>query len=427
MQEDFLHFLWRYQKFDWTQLRTTKGESLSLIHPGEPNNHGGPDFLNARLWVGDTLWAGNVEIHTRASEWYAHQHDTDPAYDNVILHVVLEEDKPIFRKNGERLPCLELQRRIFPGMRAMYHQLLHDQTHWIPCQPQISQCESHITTLWLDRLSVERLEQRVEKLQTLLNHNTQDWEETFYQVLARNLGQPANADPFEALARITPLALLRKKRHDLFQLEALLFGQAGFLDAPFQDEYPKSLQKEYTFLKREFNLTPMSGSPWKFLRMRPANFPTLRIAQIARLIHQSDRLFEKAMSAANPQEIQQLFELKVSQYWRTHYRFDHSSAPKHKSLGKSTIYNILINTVAPFLFLYGLNRQNNRYCDRAMEVLAQTPAEDNQTIRAWKNIGIQPANALQSQALLHLKKHYCEAAQCLHCAIGMSILKHTEP
>ncbi|MFM8450245.1 MAG: DUF2851 family protein [Haliscomenobacter sp.] len=426
MQEDFLHYIWRYQKFDWSVLRSTAGEPIVVIHPGEPNKHGGPDFLNARIRLGDTLWAGNVELHMRASEWKQHKHDQDTAYDSVVLHVVLEEDQLILRRNGERLPCLELKGRIWPGMRRSYFNLMGDQQHWVACWPQIQEVDETLRTLWLERISVERLAQRVEKVHALLAAHTGDWEAAFFQELARQLGQPANTEPMEQLLRLAPLALLRKKRDSLFQTEAILFGQAGLLEVDWQEDYPGELQREYAFLKKEFQLTPMAAGAWKFLRMRPANFPTLRIAQLARLVFQTDRLFEKALSAMNAQELHNLFELKVSQYWRTHYRFGQVSAPHPKKLGASTVSRLLINVVAPFMFAYGTIQHSQRHTEQAVRLLDDLAPEDNIVLRNWKKGGWVAQNARQSQALLHLKKCYCTASRCLDCAVGHAILQYPE-
>ncbi len=422
MKEDFLHFLWRYQRFDWMALATTAGESIALLHPGEPNTHAGPDFLNARVRIDGTLWAGNVEIHVRSSEWMHHKHHADPAYDNVVLHVVFEEDQIIHRTNGERIPCLELRKRINSGMRQAYFQLMC-QNHWIPCQAQWATVPSLTKDLWIERMAIERMEQRTENILEMLERNTSNWEETFYQSFARSLGYPANAGPFEELARLCPLSLLAKKRNDLMQLEAFLFGQAGFLEGQFEDDYPKALQKEYRFMQKKHGLTPMEGKVWKFMRMRPANFPTIRIAQLARLVHQTNHLFDKAMSIQSLEELEHMLELKISSYWQTHYRFDHPSPRQVKSLGKAAIHSTLINAIAPFLFVYGIKRQNMAFMDRAMALLAQLPPEDNHIIRRWGGIGYAPANAAQSQALLFLKKAYCDSKKCLHCAVGHAIIK----
>lgn len=425
MREDFLHFLWRYQRFTWGALTTTAGESVAVLHPGEANLHGGPDFLNARVRIDGTLWAGHVEIHIRSSDWKAHGHDTDPAYDNVILHVVLEEDQPLLRANGEVIPCLELQGRIPAGMQTAYFRLLQHRS-WIPCQAQWKDVNELCKLVWLERMSIERLEQHTQRLQAVLERYSQDWDQAFYCALARNLGHPANADAFEELAHRTHLRLMLRKRHHPEQVEALLFGQAGMLEDDFEEDYPKRLQQEYRFLKQQHGLTPMKKSIWKFMRMRPANFPTIRIAQLARLILQGNDLFDKAMSAMSIEEWERMFELKVSQYWRTHYTFGQPSVPQDKTLGKTAVHTLLINTVAPFLFLYGAMHQNATYLDRALRLLQELPPEDNHIIREWAALEIHPQNAAQSQGLLYLKNRYCDAFKCLDCAIGHDILKKAE-
>jgi len=423
MREDFLHYVWRYQHFLRTDLQTTGGEPVSIVEVGEPNPHGGPDFLNARIRIDGTLWAGHVEIHILASEWRLHGHGTDQAYDNVILHVVLEEDCAIFRANGERLPCLVLQRRIPPGIQASYYRMLQEKA-WIPCQTQWRNTGETVKQLWLERMSVERLEQQTIRLKGMLEGFGGDWDEAFFCMIARNLGHPVNAGALEALARCTPWKLLLRKRGFPEMLEALLFGQAGMLEEIFEEDYPRRLQQEYRFLQEQYDLIPLRGAIWKFMRMRPANFPTVRIAQLARLVYQGEDLFDKAMAAAGPGEWERMFEVEVSQYWRTHYTFGQISPPRNKSLGKTAVHGLLINAVAPFLFLYGTVLHSPRHCDKAVQLLQALPAEDNHITRKWTELGMRPLNAAQSQGLFQLKTGYCDGYKCLECAIGHDILKN---
>ena len=425
MKEELLHYVWRLKRFDLSHLQTTDGQPVDILKSGELNRDGGPDFLHAQLRIGSTFWAGNVEMHLRSSDWLQHQHSGDPAYDNVILHVVLEEDVPIFRKSGERIPCLELRRRIYPEVFKTYHRMLHNE-HWIACQHQFHEVEKIVKRLWLDRLMVERLEKRSVRIAECLKANRKDWEQTFYQTIAWNFGVKANADAFEQLARAMPLKILAKHRDNLFQLEALLFGQAGMLEPDFQDEYPQKLQKEYRFLKQKYKLDPINPDQWKFLRMRPANFPTIRIAQLAMLIHQSSHLFSKVLAADNLKEIENMFELKISSYWQTHYLFDRESSPKRKSLGSSTIHSFVLNTIAPFLFLFGKERDELRFREKALTLLEETPAEENAIIHQWTELGLKAESALDSQALLQLKNNYCDKKRCLECAVGCAILKRAE-
>ncbi len=422
MKEDFLHYLWRMRKFNHVALKTTNGEPLTIQATGEHNLDAGPDFSNARIRIGDMLWAGNVEIHVNASEWYAHKHQEDKAYDSVVLHVVFEEDKPVFRNNGERIPCLEIKKRIPPKISKIYRKLLRDET-WIPCQHHFSKVKEITKNLWLDRLLVERLENKTTDIIRSLEINKNNWEETFYQFLARGFGVKVNTEPFEQLARSLPLLILGKHKNSLFQLEALLFGQAGMLEIDFKDDYPIRLQKEYNFLKKKYNLQSIHSESWKYMRMRPANFPSIRIAQFATLVYQSSHLFSKILAVQNVKEIEHMFEVKISNYWQTHYVFDKPSIKRKKSLGKNSIHLLIINTIAPFLFLYGKSIDRESLKEKALELLEELQSEKNTIINEWRKLGMNPSSAYQSQALLHLKKNYCDKKNCLNCSIGHAILK----
>ena len=422
MKEDLLHYVWRMQRFNRTSLATTAKQPIEILQPGLHNAHAGPDFLNARIRIGDTLWAGNVEMHLKASDWLLHNHQADDAYKNVILHVVLEEDQPVRRENGEPIPCLEMKKRIPKKLAAHYLRLLHEES-WIPCQAQLPQVNNLTRTLWLGRLAAERLEDKAQAIALELEQNKSNWEETFYQSLARSFGAKVNAEPFMMLAQRCPLLLLRKHRHNLFQMEALLFGQSGLLTGLFEEEYPQHLQKEYQFLRRKYKLQPLPPQSWKFLRLRPANFPTLRIAQLCTLLYQADNLFSKVMAALNMAEVENIFEVKLSNYWWTHYTFDKMSDKKRKALGRQAIHLIFINTIAPFLFLYGQHKGEEKYQERALELLEATRPEANAVIRRWKAIGADADSAFQTQALLQLKNKYCDNKRCLECAIGNAVLK----
>jgi len=422
MQEDLLHYVWRTRRFEFQNLITTEGETVEIIFPGVHNTHAGPDFFDARIRIGDTLWAGNVEMHLVASEWETHRHGEDRAYDNVVLHVVWEEDLPVLRGNGERIPCVELKKRIPAATIKTYRELLHNE-YWIPCQHHFHRVPDITRQIWLDRLMVERLESKTAFIAESLERNHQHWEETFYQVLARNFGVKVNAEPFEALARSLPLNLLSKHKNNLLQLEALLFGQAGLLAGVFEDDYPQRLQKEYAFLQHKYSLQPIAGSSWKFLRMRPANFPSLRIAQFATLIHQSAHLFSKILVAQNVEEIENMFEVRLSNYWQTHYIFGKASAKRAKTLGQTAIHLLVINTIAPFLFVYGKLKAEPALCDRALRLLESVPPESNSIIENWQRLGMEPVSAGQTQALLQLKNGYCDKRQCLRCAVGNEVMR----
>jgi hypothetical protein len=422
MKETFLHFLWRTRRFECSDLTTTTGEPIDVLQWGELNTHAGPDFLQARLRINGHLWAGSVEMHLRASEWIKHRHQEDPAYRNVVLHVVLEEDQVIFRENGERIPCLSLKDRIPAGLVNRYQQLLHSE-RWIPCQQQLPQVSPTTVQLWLGRVALERIEQRTQKVQETLLDTRQHWEETYYRLLARSFGARVNMDAFEQLARQTPHLLLGKYKNNLYQMEALLFGQAGLLERSFTDNYPRQLQDMYRFLRHKHQLNPMSASQWLFLRMRPAAFPTLRIALFAALIHQTDHLFSKMLAASSVTEIEHMLAVKLSNYWQTHYVFDKESVKVNKTLGRDSLHLIVINTIVPVMFLYGKLRSEIGYQDKAIELLESVPPENNTIIQQWQSLGIEAQSAFDTQALLHLKQHFCTQRRCLECGIGANLIK----
>jgi hypothetical protein len=421
--EALLHYVWKFRLFDHSELRTTEGEYLEIQQNGLHNRHSGPDFSEARIRIGDKLWVGQVEMHLNSSDWHKHKHSSDEAYDNVILHVVYEDDADVRRKDGSLIPTLVLKPRISTEIIRRSLSLFNSPES-IPCASHFKDVPELTVYMWLERLTIERLELKTNVIQQELLRNNNNWEATFYLFLARNFGTPVNAEPFEMLARSIPLRLLGKHKNSLLQIEALLFGQAGLLEADFTEEYPIKLQQEYHFLQNKYGLLPMLGSAWKFGRMRPAAFPSIRIALFAQLIYRSNHLFSKLMETIDLPDIEKAFKLKVSDYWLEHYRFeDHTQKRHQKSLGEGTIQNIVINTLVPFLFLYGNILQREELCDRALLWLDQTEAEDNSVIKMWRNIGVKINNAHQSQALLHLKKHYCDKKYCLDCAVGNSIMR----
>jgi hypothetical protein len=423
LREDFLQYVWKTKHFSLNDLVTTDGNPITIECFGEHNPNAGPDFLDARIKVQETLWAGNIEVHVKSSDWNRHKHQNDKAYDNVILHVVYEEDEPIARYNGQNIPCLELRKRISPKLAHQYVRLMNSED-WIPCQKQFPFIDDLTKTLLLDRLLVERLERRILELQTELAENNGDWEGLFYQRLAKSLGAQVNKEPFWLLAKLTPLLTLLKHKDQLFQLEAILFGQAGFLEDNFEEEYPNRLKKEYSFLQKKYMLFPMMQAAWRFMRLRPANFPTVRIAQLAALIHQTTHLFSKILEIEKIATIRQLFEdIEVSDYWQTHYKLDKPSKQQAKKLGDSAINLLIINTIVPFLFFYGREKGLPEYEERALKFLEETPAEQNHIIDSWVELKFRPANAYQTQALLELKSRYCEEKRCLSCTVGNSILK----
>jgi hypothetical protein len=425
MREDFLHFLWRTRRLDFSDLKTTQGEPLEIHNFGEHNPNAGPDFLNATVKIGDMIWAGNIEMHVKASDWMQHGHQHDKAYNNVILHVVFEEDKAILTQNTsntEGVATLELRERIPEGIAQKYWALMHNE-HWIPCQQHFYTVSDMTKTLWLERLLVERLEQKTEAIALSLERNTMDWEETFYQFIARSFGAKVNAEPMEWLARSLPHLILAKHKNNLFQLESLIFGQSGLLDKGFQDEYPTILKKEHAFLSHKHQLTPIETVAWKFSKLRPANFPTIRLAQLASLVHQSSHLFSRVLESESIEAIRNLFDVKISPYWIDHYTFDTPSVSRPKTIGDDAVNLIIINTIVPFLFYYGSLKKEDIFKDRAFAFLEQLKPENNNITQGWQRLGLEPLSAYISQALIQLKNQYCDKKRCLECAIGNAIVK----
>lgn len=420
MKEDFLHYIWSHELFHKTGIAIS-GEKIEIISPGTKNTDAGPDFYNARIKIDNTIWAGNVEIHTDSSNWINHKHNKDSAYDNVILHVVQNFTKESFRSNGEMIPTLEI--KYDKNLFEKYEKLVSSNKN-IPCDSEIKLVNPMQINMWIESLGIERLEQKTQFIDSLLKTTKNNWEETFYIVLARSFGFNTNALPFELLAKTTPLKVLSKYRNNLFQLEALLFGQAGFLSKTgIEDEYYCKLQNEYQHFKNTYKLKPIKEYLWKFLRLRPSNFPTIRIAQFAWLIHQTNNLFSKILETGSIQQLSELFDCKAGEYWDTHYNFTTVSKYKIKVLGKYAVDSILINTIIPFLFIFGQKRNIESLQDKAIAFLENLPAEKNAIIRKWSELNILPENSLQSQALIYLTKNYCNQKNCVYCQIGSEIIR----
>lgn len=424
--EVFLHYIWKLKLFDFRELKTTADETVALVNVGTHNHDTGPDFSNARIRIGGTLWAGSVEIHKKSSDWLVHQHQKDKAYNNTILHVVYEHDQAIYRVDGTPIPTVELKDKIPAQYLERYWKLSTNQQK-IPCEHRFFAVPVRVKHLWLEHLVLERLEDKTLEIRRSLEQTQNNWEETFYRFLARNFGAKQNATAFEALARALPLRVLSKHKNNLFQLEALLLGQAGFLaDLETQktkDVYWLDLQKEYDFLAKKYQLIPLKASSWQFGRMRPANFPTIRLAQFAVLIHQSTHLFSKILVESKVRNLREMFLIHLEGYWMNHYRLGEESPNRKKSLGSGTVNLILINTIAPFLFVYGDYKGLKAYKERAVELLQTIPPEQNAVIANWQNLGMQTNSAQDTQALLQLKKKYCDSKRCLSCAIGHEILQ----
>jgi hypothetical protein len=422
MNEDFLSFVWKYRLYN-SALKTTSGETITVINPGVQQRNAGPDFFNARVQIGNTLWAGNVEIHVKASDWYRHNHQVDRAYGNVILHVVSEADSEIILEDMTIIPTILLAEQADEKVLSAYRHLkLSHQA--IPCGKNISTVPRVNYIAWIDRMLVERLEHKSLQIEQSLQVNKGDWENAFYQLLARNFGFSVNAGPFEMLARNLPLFLLQRHRDQVHQVEALAFGQAGFFeDTKFSDEYPVMLHNEYKFLSRKYGLLPLDRHIWKTLRMRPANFPTIRISQFCSLVCRGTISFEEVRNTVEPERLIEKFNVTASPYWNTHYLFDRGSKYSERNFGITSVRNILINTVAPFLFYYGKTNGDEKYSERSFTLLQSLPAEENHILSEYVECGLSIANSYESQALIGMYHNYCFCKKCLNCSLGTLILK----
>ncbi len=416
MTERLLQFIWQFQYFNKTALTTTTGEPVQVLYTGQYNTNQGPDFSNAKIRIGTTTWAGTVELHIKTSDWNRHNHQHDRNYNTVVLHVVWEHDGA---KN--QLPVLELRGRVSKILLQRYKDLLHSGS-FIPCEKSIHMVRDITWKSWKDRLLVERLLRKSEQVEAYLKQNNYHWEETFWWLLARNFGIKVNAESFEAIARSIPLKVLAKSKTQIHQLEALLLGQAGLLNEDFREDYPVMLQKEYQFQKHKYGLQPCTN-PVFFLRMRPGNFPTIRLAQLAMLIHDSAHLFAKIKEAGSVKDVKNWFDVTANDYWHYHYTFDEPSAFKKKKLGTAMVNTIIINTVAPVLFAYGNYHKEDQYKEKALHWLEQVVAEANTITKGFQLLGIENKNAFDSQGLIELKNEYCNKKRCLECGVGNAILK----
>jgi len=420
--EEFLQYIWENRLFSDENLQTANGEKLEIINVGRRNTDSGPDFFNARIKIDDTIWVGNIEIHKNSSDWIRHKHQADKAYNSVILHVVEIGDQPIMRNISEEIPMLILK---YPVQLKTNYQNLLDSKTWIACQNQFHKIDPILLQLGFNRLMIERLEDKTSEILARLQANNNDWNTTFYQMLARMFGFKVNSVPFELLAKSLPLEVLAKHKNNLFQLEALLFGNSGLLnDQLLGDDYYLNLRNEYSFLYKKYQLKGIESHLWKFMRLRPGNFPTIRISQFAALIHRSHGLFSKITEIENLDELKQLFKVDASEYWKLHYSFNKETSRNWmKVLGDNSINTLIINVVIPFLFVYGEKQNKEHLKNRSLEFLEQLPAEGNSIIEKWEQLGVVARSAFESQALLQLKNRYCERKKCLNCQIGVKLVK----
>ena len=420
MDEQFLHYIWKFKKFEDKELKTTDRLPLKILNPGSHNHDSGPDFEEARIKIDKVEWAGSVEIHVKSSDWEKHYHQSDRSYDNVVLHVVWKDDKPVF-SGKEPIPTLELLDIIDLKHFEKYQTFL-SQHKEILCQDQLSSVADINFTNMLDRTMIERLEQKSLAISQILRKNNQDWENTAYISLAKNFGFSTNSQCFTLLAESLPYKVLSRYHGKSKHIEALIFGVAGFLEDEV-DTYQSELRSEYQYLKNKHQLKQkLTRQMWKFARMRPSNFPSVRLAQFSSLISLNEHLFSNLIMVANPRELVSKFQISVSEYWVQYYDFGKARKKKRETLGKSTQENLLVNTVAPLLAAYSYYNDDQRFMDRAVKILEQMPTENNKITRKWIVANKKPKNAFDSQALIGLYKNYCEKKKCLNCNIGVEIL-----
>lgn len=423
MQEQLLHFIWQRKLFDHTALYTTQGQQIEIIHSGYPNHDQGPDFLQARIRIDDQLWAGHVEIHIKSSSWFLHTHDQDPHYNNVILHVVWEEDVPAKTLEGIRISCIELHERVDRTLLDRFQKLM-DNREWIPCSTSIPSISDLVKTSWLERMMSERLERKTSGIHQIFISCKNDYEQAFFVLLAKHLGSPANSDAMENLGLKTPLTILRKHGDRIDQIESILFGIAGMLGKEINSDYPLKLKREFDFLKQKYGLNVIPALQWKFMRMRPVHFPTVRIAQLSVIISRTEHFIPILNETMTAEKWIGLFMVTpANEYWNTHYHFKSASPFSEKRLGRDTAISLIINVVVPFMFYYGKMQGLNELKEKAIHLLSQLPPEKNSIIKSWQQIGWPAQEAMQTQAMLQLKKEYCDQKRCLHCAIGLQLLK----
>ncbi len=422
MKEDFLHYLWQYQKFNFSNLKTTKGEIITIANSGHYLQLAGPDFFNAQITIANQKWAGNIEIHIYSSDWYLHHHENDDNYNNVILHVVWHHDTPVFRKDNSEIPVLELKNYVSKSDLNKYQELVTPKS-WIFCEKQIGNVDQFVLSNWQERLFFERLERKSIAISQLLQETENDWEAVLFCLLAKNFGLNTNGDSFFKIAKSIPFSVIRKEAMDVHFLEALLFGQANMIPIAVQDTYPTALQSQYDYLKLKYKLQQPSIVTVQFFKHRPDNFPTIRLSQLCMLYHLQRNLFTAINAVKSAKEIYQLFDVAVSDYWKTHYNFDKLSPRKDKLLSKQFIDLVIVNTIIPIQFAYAKS-QGKESSEELISLANAIAPEKNAIIDKFKSFGIVAQSAYETQSLLQLKNEYCNAKRCLQCAIGIELIKN---
>lgn len=423
MKEVLLQYIWQFQYFNNSELITSSGDAIRIIGTGTHNTNQGADFINAKIKIGKTIWAGNVELHINSSDWVMHHHSGDPNYNNVVLHVVWNNNATIKDNFGNNLPTLELKSRV-PKLLLERYKILMESSQFIPCESQLQQVNELTITNWKQRLVAERLIKKSANILAILKETNFHWEETFWWLIAANFGLKVNSDLFQQVAKMLSISILAKHKNRIQQVEALLFGTAGLLEKEFQEKYPQMLQKEFSFYQKKYKLKIIDGE-LSFLRMRPANFPTIRFAQLAMLIHESEHLFSKIKSSSSLKDVKKMLRVSANDYWHYHYVFDETSYYKVKTLGNQMIDNIIINTIIPVLFTYGLHHNEQLYKDRAIKWLEEISSEKNNITSGFEKLNFSNKNAFDSQSFIQLKNEYCNKKLCLQCAVGNSLLKRS--
>lgn len=421
MQEDFLHYLWKHKKLLKETLQTTDEQSVQIIRVGQHNHNAGPDFFNSQIRIGEQLWAGTVEIHIKSSDWYLHNHEIDSAYDNVILHVVWEHDVDVFRSDNTAIPTLELQHIVSKDLYGYYQNLFSKLSRWINCENDINTVDDFLKDNWLERLYFERLERKSKTIEALLSTSKNDWEAVLFKMLAKNFGLKVNGDAFFSMSNSFDFGIFRKQQASLLSLEALLFGQAQLLNEDKEDVYFKILQKEYAFIKHKFQLSIQGIVKPSFFRLRPPNFPTIRLSQLANLYFKEKSLFSKIIKTNTLEEMYELLNIETSLYWQTHYNFDKESKSRRKALTKSFIDLIIINTIVPLKFSYA-KQSNDSNNEILQDIVSKLKPEKNSIVKRFNTLNLETKSALESQAVIQLKTEYCDKNKCLQCAIGSALL-----
>ncbi len=424
MKEDFLHYVWKYQKFNVQKLTATNGANLVIVKVGEHNFNSGPDFFNAQVSIGDQLWAGNVEIHKQSSDWYAHQHEKNKNYDNVILHVVWEYNADIFRKDNSTIPTFELKAIVEESVLKNYRHLFSKKQQWINCENDFPKMDSILLDNWLDRLFLERLQHKSLWFEKELKSSNNHWEELLFKLLCKNFGLKVNGESFFSIAQSIDYSIIKKCSSEKLEIEAILFGQAGFFESNNRDSYFELLKDKYLYLSQKFSINNKAVNCPKYFRLRPSNFPTIRLSQLAVLLSEKQSLFSRIMEVNSLEDYYTIFKISANEYWDTHYNFGVSSTKKKKSLTKKFIDLLLINTIIPLKFIYA-NFLGKDVSEEIMNLASSIPIEENSIIKKFNQLRPAYKNSLQSQGLLQLKNEYCNKYKCLQCTVGNSILKRS--